>query len=89
MAASCGMPTGDLSAIAERRDDDPRMRIGPTEINAGLMALDAHWARSALDQIGPSGATGELYLTDLVSIAVAGAVHDQPLLDASPSGGRT
>ena len=54
------------------------MRIGPTEINAGLMALDADWARRALDQIHPSGATGELYLTDLVSIAVAEAQDDEP-----------
>ena len=72
--------------IAERRDDDARMRIGPTEINAGLMALDAHWARSALDQIGPSGATGELYLTDLVSIAVAGAQLDIPWPVAAVAG---
>jgi bifunctional UDP-N-acetylglucosamine pyrophosphorylase / glucosamine-1-phosphate N-acetyltransferase len=64
--------------IAERRDDDPSLRIGPTEINAGLMALDADWARTALNQVGPSGATGELYLTDLVSIAVAGAERDAP-----------
>ncbi len=64
--------------IAERRDDDAGMRIGPTEINAGLMALDAQWARRALDQIHPSGATGELYLTDLVSIAVAEAQDDEP-----------
>jgi bifunctional UDP-N-acetylglucosamine pyrophosphorylase / glucosamine-1-phosphate N-acetyltransferase len=64
--------------IAERRDDDAAMRIGPTEINAGLMALDAKWARRALDQIRVSGATGELYLTDLVSIAVADARDDEP-----------
>ena len=31
----------------------PAMRIGPTEINAGLMALDAHWARWALDRVQP------------------------------------
>jgi bifunctional UDP-N-acetylglucosamine pyrophosphorylase/glucosamine-1-phosphate N-acetyltransferase len=65
-------------AIAERRDDDPEMRIGPTEINTGLMALDAHWAREALDQLLPSEATGELYLTDLVSIAVSQARPDEP-----------
>jgi bifunctional UDP-N-acetylglucosamine pyrophosphorylase / glucosamine-1-phosphate N-acetyltransferase len=64
--------------IAERRDDDAGKRIGPTEINAGLMALDAGWARHALDQLHPSGATGELYLTDLVSIAVAAAQDDVP-----------
>jgi bifunctional UDP-N-acetylglucosamine pyrophosphorylase / glucosamine-1-phosphate N-acetyltransferase len=64
--------------IAERSDDDAGMRIGPTEINSGLMALDAGWARQALDQIQPSGTTGELYLTDLVSIAVAAAHDDEP-----------
>jgi bifunctional UDP-N-acetylglucosamine pyrophosphorylase / glucosamine-1-phosphate N-acetyltransferase len=64
--------------IAERRDDDAAMRMGPTEINAGLMALDADWTRWALDQVHPSGATGEFYLTDLVSIAVAGARDGEP-----------
>ncbi|MDF3014917.1 MAG: UDP-N-acetylglucosamine pyrophosphorylase [Thermomicrobiales bacterium] len=64
--------------IAERRDDDAGLRIGPTEINSGLMALDAGWARRALDQIHPSDATRELYLTDLVSIAVAAAQDDEP-----------
>jgi bifunctional UDP-N-acetylglucosamine pyrophosphorylase/glucosamine-1-phosphate N-acetyltransferase len=64
--------------IAERRDDDVAMRIGPTEINTGLMALDAHWVRQALDRIRPSGATGELYLTDLVSIAAAQARDNEP-----------
>ena len=64
--------------IIERRDDEAAMRIGLTEINAGLMALDAQWARSALDQVRPSGASGEFYLTDLVSIAVAGAQDGEP-----------
>ena len=64
--------------IIERRDDDAAMRIGPTEINTGLMALDADWARWALHEIRPSDATGELYLTDLVSIAVAGAQDGEP-----------
>jgi bifunctional UDP-N-acetylglucosamine pyrophosphorylase/glucosamine-1-phosphate N-acetyltransferase len=64
--------------IAERRDDDAGMRIGPTEINTGLMAFEAQWARRTLNEVRPSGATGELYLTDLVSIAVAEAQHDQP-----------
>ena len=72
--------------IAERRDDDPGMRTGPTEINAGLMALDAHWARRALNEVHPSGATGELYLTDLVSIAVAEAQEDKPWPVAAVAG---
>jgi bifunctional UDP-N-acetylglucosamine pyrophosphorylase/glucosamine-1-phosphate N-acetyltransferase len=64
--------------IVERRDDDAAMRIGPTEINAGIMALNADWARSALDEVRPSDATDEFYLTDLVSIAVAGAQDGEP-----------
>jgi bifunctional UDP-N-acetylglucosamine pyrophosphorylase/glucosamine-1-phosphate N-acetyltransferase len=72
--------------IVERRDDDATLRLGPTEINAGLMALDAHWARWALDQIHPSGTTGEFYLTDLVSIAVAGAQNGEPWPVAAVAG---
>ena len=75
-----------LMAIAERRDDEPSQRIGPTEVNSGMMALDAHWARKSLTRIQPSGATGELYLTDLVSIAVAEARDDGPWPVATVAG---
>jgi bifunctional UDP-N-acetylglucosamine pyrophosphorylase/glucosamine-1-phosphate N-acetyltransferase len=69
-----GRPIG----IAERSDDDPVFRAGPTEINSGMMVLDAPWARRALTEIRPSGATGELYLTELVAIAVAQATEREP-----------
>jgi bifunctional UDP-N-acetylglucosamine pyrophosphorylase/glucosamine-1-phosphate N-acetyltransferase len=69
-----GRPVG----IAERSDDDPVFRAGPTEINSGMMVLDAPWARTALTEIRPSGATGELYLTELVAIAVDHAAHSEP-----------
>jgi bifunctional UDP-N-acetylglucosamine pyrophosphorylase / glucosamine-1-phosphate N-acetyltransferase len=72
--------------IVERRDDDAAMRIGLTEINAGLMALHAHWARWALDQVRPSGASGEFYLTDLVAVAVAGAQDGEPWPVAAVAG---
>jgi bifunctional UDP-N-acetylglucosamine pyrophosphorylase/glucosamine-1-phosphate N-acetyltransferase len=57
--------------IVERAEDAPARRVGPTEINSGMMALDAGWARRALATLPPSAATGELYLTDLVQVAVA------------------
>jgi bifunctional UDP-N-acetylglucosamine pyrophosphorylase/glucosamine-1-phosphate N-acetyltransferase len=60
-------------AIVERRDDDPAHRAGPTEINSGMMALDAAWAREALGRIPPSAASGEIYLTELAALAVAEA----------------
>jgi bifunctional UDP-N-acetylglucosamine pyrophosphorylase/glucosamine-1-phosphate N-acetyltransferase len=62
---------GNVTGIVEARDDDAASRIGPTEINTGLMAIDVRWARCSLEQIAPSGATGELYLTELVAIAAA------------------
>lgn len=42
-----------------------------TLVNAGLYAFDATWLRAALSKLTPSGATGELYLTQLVEIAAA------------------
>ena len=72
--------------IAERKDDDASHRAGPTEINSGMMALDARWARRALNRVEPSGATGELYLTDLVAIAVAEAKAGEPWPVATVAG---
>jgi bifunctional UDP-N-acetylglucosamine pyrophosphorylase/glucosamine-1-phosphate N-acetyltransferase len=65
-------------AVAERRDDDPAQREGPTEINTGMMALDARWARQALERVRPSAATGEAYLTELVALAAGEAAPGRP-----------
>lgn len=70
--------TGHVVGIVERRDDDPVLRAAPAEINSGMMALDARWAREALHQLRPSAATGELYLTELVALAVADATDGEP-----------
>ncbi|MCC7022670.1 MAG: bifunctional UDP-N-acetylglucosamine diphosphorylase/glucosamine-1-phosphate N-acetyltransferase GlmU [Thermomicrobiales bacterium] len=69
---------GRVVRIAERRDDDPEQRKGETEINSGMMALDARWAREALRALRPSAASGELYLTDLVDLATREASPDGP-----------
>lgn len=69
---------GRVIAIVERRDDDPARRDGPAEINSGMMALDAAWARQALPRLRPSEAAGEIYLTDLVALAVAEAHNGDP-----------
>ena len=78
--------TGRPIGIVERRDDDSVQRSGPTEINSGMMVLDAQWARTALNQLRPSGATGELYLTELVALAVTEAQDGQPWPVAVVSG---
>ncbi len=59
---------GTVERIVEDRDatDDERQT---TEINAGLYAIDAAWLRRRIGDLRPSPATGELYLTDLVSFA--------------------
>lgn len=57
--------------VVERKEDDPGQRDGPIEINSGMMVLDAEWARTALPRLRPSPASGELYMTDLVAMAVA------------------
>ena len=56
--------------IVERKDDVTAERVGPAEINSGMMVLDAAWARVALSRLAPSPATGEYYLTDLAAAAV-------------------
>ncbi len=68
-------PAGRPVRIVERADDVPEARVGPTEINSGMMVLDAAWVREALQRLQPSSATGEYYLTDLVEMAVAEGVN--------------
>ncbi len=57
--------------IIEARNDNPAERRDCTEINSGVMVLDAAWARGALSRLSPDYRTGELLLTDLVELAVA------------------
>lgn len=61
-----------VTRIVERSQDDPALRQGTTEINSGIMVLDAHWAREALRQVKLDVARGEYLLTDLIELAVAG-----------------
>ena len=69
---------GRPTRIVERKDDDPASREGRVEINSGMMAIDADWARIALPKIEPSRVTGEYYLPELVRLAVAEASDGAP-----------
>ncbi|MFL5679453.1 MAG: bifunctional UDP-N-acetylglucosamine diphosphorylase/glucosamine-1-phosphate N-acetyltransferase GlmU [Chloroflexota bacterium] len=61
---------GSVERIVEAADaTDDELEIG--EINAGLYAFDAEWLREAIGRLTPSPSTGELYLTELVTIARA------------------
>ncbi len=59
-----------VTRIAEAKDASlDELTVG--EVNAGLYAFDAAWLRAAVARLTPSPATGELYLTQLVDLAVA------------------
>jgi bifunctional UDP-N-acetylglucosamine pyrophosphorylase / glucosamine-1-phosphate N-acetyltransferase len=59
---------GVVTGIVEVRDaTDEQLDIA--EINAGIYAFDAAWLRRRIDDLRPSPASGELYLTDLVRFA--------------------
>ena len=59
-----------VTRIVEAKDASPdELTVG--EVNAGLYAFDAAWLRAAVARLTPSPVTGELYLTQLVDLAVA------------------
>lgn len=57
-----------VTAIVEERDADVTA-LAIAEVNAGIYAFDAAWLRTAIERITASS-SGELYLTDLVTLAV-------------------
>ena len=78
---------GRVTRIVEKKDDDDALRQGVTEVNSGMMALAGAWARHALPALRPNARTGEVYLTDLVALAVAErAADDAPWPVASVDG---
>jgi bifunctional UDP-N-acetylglucosamine pyrophosphorylase/glucosamine-1-phosphate N-acetyltransferase len=60
---------GQVVSIIEAKNDAPQHRQGPTEINSGIMVMDAAWARHALDRLPIDAGTQEYLLTDLVAMA--------------------
>lgn len=61
---------GNVTRIVEEKDAGPHERA-IDEVNAGVYALEAGWARTRLADVPASTVSGELYLTDLVRLAVA------------------
>jgi bifunctional UDP-N-acetylglucosamine pyrophosphorylase/glucosamine-1-phosphate N-acetyltransferase len=69
---------GNVQGIVELKADDPAKRLGAAEINSGIMVLDASWARGALERLEPNPISGELYLTDILDVALAEHVEGEP-----------
>jgi bifunctional UDP-N-acetylglucosamine pyrophosphorylase/glucosamine-1-phosphate N-acetyltransferase len=61
---------GRISRIVEVKDASPD-ELEVDEVNAGLYALDAAWLRRRIGDVRPSPTTGELYLPELVGLALA------------------
>ncbi len=59
-----------VTAIIEKKNDDPNKRAGRTEINSGIMVLKRDWALDAIRRLPRDPGTGEYLLTDLVTMAV-------------------
>ncbi len=59
---------GELLKIVEHRDATTEERA-ISEVNAGFYALNLGHLRSGLEGLQPNNAQGELYLTDLVTLA--------------------
>src|SRR5699024_100914 len=61
---------GDVMQIVEEKDATEEQRA-ITEVNSGVFAFDAEILRDALSRLNTTNAQGELYLTDVLSIARA------------------
>ncbi len=62
--------TGAVHAIVEHKDATDEQRA-VREVNSGTYAFDATFLAEALDRVGTDNAQGEVYLTDVVALAVA------------------
>ncbi len=63
-------PDGLVVGIVEEKDATPEQRA-IQEINAGIYCIEKSYLFEALHQVGTDNSQGELYLTDIVSLAVA------------------
>lgn len=59
---------GEVVAIVEEKDATPEQKE-ISEINSGILALDAAFLSDAITRIGNDNAKGEYYLTDAVRLA--------------------
>lgn len=59
---------GAVTGVVEQRDATPA-QLAITEVNSGVYAFDGKVLADALSRLSPHNAQGELYLTDVLSIA--------------------
>ncbi|MEN8189378.1 MAG: NTP transferase domain-containing protein [Thermodesulfobacteriota bacterium] len=59
----------NITAIVEEKDADPAQK-DIKEINAGIYCVESDFLFSALQKVGTDNSQGEVYLTDIVGLAV-------------------
>jgi bifunctional UDP-N-acetylglucosamine pyrophosphorylase / glucosamine-1-phosphate N-acetyltransferase len=74
---------GSVTAIVEQKDASPEQRA-ITEINSGVYAFDAAFLAAGLGRLDTDNAQGELYLTDLVALAVADGLRVEAVRTDDP-----
>ena len=81
-------PDGRVLRIVEYKDATENERA-ITEVNVSIYAFKASWLRQYISKIENNNAAGEIYLTDLIAIAVAeaGGVTAVPILDIRQGAG--
>ena len=62
--------TGKISEIVEQKDCQPE-QLSIQEINGGIYCVDKDFLFSALNKVGTDNSQGEVYLTDIIKIAVS------------------
>lgn len=64
---------GNISAIVEHKDADSE-QLKVKEINAGIYCVDKEYLFSTLKNVGTDNSQGEVYLTDIIKMAVEGGL---------------
>lgn len=65
---------GNIVKIVEEKDATPAQKE-IREINSGIYCVDAHFLFDALKRVGTDNMQGEIYLTDIVAIAIGDGIH--------------
>ncbi len=75
--------SGNICEIVEQKDCSPE-QSAITEINGGIYCVDKEFLFSALDTVGTNNSQGEVYLTDIVKIAVSNGKRIEKYTASSP-----
>ncbi len=67
-------PNGKITAIVEQKDAN-KEQLDISEVNTGVMALQAKHLKTWLPMLTNENSQGEYYLTDLIEIAVSNGVE--------------